>query len=90
MAGRASAPDRNPLPSQDKPGNVHIARTKANGTKSAKAIGQPALKRKKLDAARVALAEGKSIRAEALVAGISVGSAAALRKTMTGRSAVLS
>jgi hypothetical protein len=58
LAGRASAPDRNPLPSQDKPGNVHIARTKANGTKSVKAIGRPALKRKKVDAARAALAEG--------------------------------
>jgi hypothetical protein len=43
-----------------------------------------------VDAARAALAEGKSIRAAALAAGISVGSAAALRKEMAARSAVLS
>src|ERR1700677_996446 len=70
--------------------NAGIARAKANGTKSGKAIGRPGLKTKKLDAARAALAEGQSIRAAALVAGISVGSAAALRKAMAGRSAVSS
>ena len=70
--------------------NAGIARAKANGTKSGKAIGRPALKRKKLDAARAALADGRSIRAAALAAGISVGSAAALRKEMAGRSPALS
>jgi DNA invertase Pin-like site-specific DNA recombinase len=70
--------------------NAGIARAKAEGTKSGKAIGRPALKTKRVDAARAALAEGKSIRAAALAAGISVGSAAALRKEMAGRSAVLS
>ena len=70
--------------------NAGIARAKANGTKSGKAIGRPGLKTKKLDAARAALAEGQSIRAAALVAGISVGSAAALKKEMADRSAALS
>jgi DNA invertase Pin-like site-specific DNA recombinase len=70
--------------------NAGIARAKANGTKSGKAIGRPGLNTKKLDAARAALAEGHSIRAAVLVAGISVGSAAAPREQMTGRSAVLS
>jgi DNA invertase Pin-like site-specific DNA recombinase len=70
--------------------NAGIARAKANGTKSGKAIGRPRLKTKKLDAARTALAEGRSIRAAALVAGISVGSAAALKKEMADRSAALS
>jgi DNA invertase Pin-like site-specific DNA recombinase len=69
--------------------NAGIARAKAEGTKSGKAIGRPALKTKRVDAARAALAEGKSIRAAALAAGISVGSAAALRKATAGRSAVL-
>ena len=64
--------------------NAGIARAKANGTKSGKAIGRPVLKTKRLDAARVALAGDQSIRAAALAAGISVGSAAALRKTMAG------
>jgi DNA invertase Pin-like site-specific DNA recombinase len=64
--------------------NAGIARAKVNGTKSGKAIGRPALKTKKLDAARAALAEGQSIRTAALAAGISVGSAAALRKAMAG------
>ncbi len=62
--------------------NAGIARAKANGTKSGRPIGRPTLKRKKLDAARAALADGQSIRAAALAAGISVGSAAALRKEM--------
>jgi DNA invertase Pin-like site-specific DNA recombinase len=64
--------------------NAGIARAKANGTKSGKAIGRPALKPKRLDAARAALAEGQSIRAAALAAGVSVGSAAALRKAIMG------
>jgi DNA invertase Pin-like site-specific DNA recombinase len=64
--------------------NAGIARAKANGTKSGKAIGRPTLNTKKVDAARAALAEGQSIRTAALVAGISVGSVAALRKTMVG------
>ncbi len=51
---------------------------------SLRPIGRPALKRKKLDAAPAALADGQSIRAAALAAGISVGSAAALRKAMAG------
>jgi DNA invertase Pin-like site-specific DNA recombinase len=62
--------------------NAGIAHAKANGTKSGMAIGRPALETKKLDAARAALAEGQTIRAAALAAGISVGSAAALRKAM--------
>ena len=62
--------------------NAGIARARANGTKSGRPIGRPALKTKKLEAARKALAEGKSIRTAALAAGISVGSAAALRKVM--------
>jgi hypothetical protein len=45
--------------------NAGIARAKANGTKSGKAIGRPALKPKRLDAASAALAEGQSIRATA-------------------------
>ena len=53
--------------------NAGIARAKANGTKSSKAIGRPALKTKKADAARAAIAEGQRIRAAALAAGISVG-----------------
>ncbi len=64
--------------------NAGIARAKAEGTKSGKPIGRPALKNKRMDVARAALAEGKSIRAAALTAGISVGSAAALRKAMAG------
>jgi DNA invertase Pin-like site-specific DNA recombinase len=60
--------------------NAGIARAKANGTRSGMAIGRPALKTKKLDAARAALAEGQTIRAAAPAAGISVGSAAAPRK----------
>jgi DNA invertase Pin-like site-specific DNA recombinase len=64
--------------------NAGIARAKASGTKSGRPIGRPALKTKRLNAARAALAEGQSIRAAALVAGISVGSAAALRKVMVG------
>jgi DNA invertase Pin-like site-specific DNA recombinase len=64
--------------------NAGIARAKAEGTKSGKAIGRPALKSKKVDAARAALADGKSIRAAALAAGISVGSVAALRRAMAG------
>jgi DNA invertase Pin-like site-specific DNA recombinase len=64
--------------------NAGIARAKANGTKTGKAIGRPTLNTKKVDAARAALAEGQSIRTAALVAGISVGSVAALRKTMVG------
>ena len=67
--------------------NTGIAPAKANGRKSGKAIGRPPLKTKRLDAARAALAEGSSIRAAALAAGISVGSAAALKKEMAGRSA---
>ena len=62
--------------------NAGIARAKAKGTKSGKAIGRPQLKTKKLDAARAALAEGRSIRASALAAGISVGAVAALKKEM--------
>jgi hypothetical protein len=50
--------------------NTGIARAKANGTKSGKAISRPALKTMKADAARAALAEGQSIRAAALAAGI--------------------
>jgi DNA invertase Pin-like site-specific DNA recombinase len=65
--------------------NAGIARAKAEGTKSGKAIGRPALKTRRVDAARAALAEGKSIRAAAMAAGISVGSAAALRKEMARR-----
>ena len=38
--------------------NAGIARAKANGTKSGKAIGRPVLKTKKLDAARVAPSPG--------------------------------
>jgi DNA invertase Pin-like site-specific DNA recombinase len=60
--------------------NAGIARARASGTKSGRPIGRPALKTKRLNAARAALAEGQSIRAAALAAGISVGSAAALRK----------
>jgi DNA invertase Pin-like site-specific DNA recombinase len=67
--------------------NAGIARAKANGTKSGRPIGRPALKRKKLDAARAALADGQSIRAAALAAGISVGAAASLRKAIAGSSA---
>jgi DNA invertase Pin-like site-specific DNA recombinase len=62
--------------------NAGIARAKAAGTKSGKAIGRPPLKTKKLDAARAALADGQSIRAAALAAGISVGAVAALKKEM--------
>jgi DNA invertase Pin-like site-specific DNA recombinase len=62
--------------------NAGIARAKTSGTRSGRPIGRPALKTKKLNAARAALADGQSIRAAALAAGISVGSAAALRKTM--------
>jgi DNA invertase Pin-like site-specific DNA recombinase len=64
--------------------NAGIARAKASGTKSGRPIGRPALKTKRVNAARAALAEGQSIRAAALVAGISVGSVAALRKEMVG------
>jgi len=67
--------------------NAGIARAKATGTKSGRPIGRPALRRKKLDAAQAALADGQSIRAAALAAGISVGTAAALRKAMAGSSA---
>ena len=67
--------------------NTGIGRANANGTKSGKAIGRPGLKTKKLDVARAALAEGQSIRVAALVAGISVGSAATLKKEMAGGSA---
>src|SRR5271157_4895770 len=67
--------------------NAGVARAKANGTKSGRPIGRPALKTKRLDAARAALAEGQSIRVAALAAGISVGSVAALSKAITGRSA---
>jgi DNA invertase Pin-like site-specific DNA recombinase len=70
--------------------NAGIAPAKANGTKSGKAIGLPGLKTKMLDAARAALTEGQSIRAAALAAGISVGSAASLKKEMAGRSPVSS
>jgi len=62
-----------------------IARAKAKGTKSGKTIGRPPLKTKKLDAAHTALAEGHSIRAAALAAGISVGAVAALKKEMGSR-----
>ena len=41
--------------------NAGIARAKANWTKSGKAIGRLALKRKKLNTVRAALAEGQSI-----------------------------
>ena len=70
--------------------NAGIARAKAKGTKSGKAIGRPSLKTKKLDAARTALAEGHSIRAAALAAGISVGAVAALKKEMAVGSGALS
>ena len=62
--------------------NACMARAKATGTKSGKAIGAPPLDPKKLDAARAALADGQSIRAAALAAGISVGAVAALKKEM--------
>jgi DNA invertase Pin-like site-specific DNA recombinase len=62
--------------------NAGIARAKAKGTKSGKAIGRPPLKTRKLDAACTALAAGQSIRVAALAAGISVGAVAALRKGM--------
>ena len=67
--------------------NAGIARAKASGTKSGGPIGRPALRRKRLDAAQPVLADGQSIRAAALAAGISVGTAAALRKAMAGSSA---
>jgi DNA invertase Pin-like site-specific DNA recombinase len=60
--------------------SVGIAHAKASGPKSGKAIGRPALKAKRVDTACAALAEGQGIRATALAAGISVGSAAALRR----------
>ena len=44
--------------------NAGIARAKASGTKSGRPIGRPALKTKRLNAARAALAEGQSIRAQ--------------------------
>ena len=69
--------------------NAGIARARATGTKSGKAIGRPPLKTKKLDAARSTLAEGQSTRAAALAAGISVGAVAALKKEMAGRPAML-
>jgi DNA invertase Pin-like site-specific DNA recombinase len=53
-----------------------IARAKANGTKSGKPLGRPVMKAKRLNAAHATRAEGQSIRAAALAAGISVGSAA--------------
>jgi DNA invertase Pin-like site-specific DNA recombinase len=53
-----------------------IARAKANGTKSGRPLGRPVMKAKRLNAAHATRAEGQSIRAAALAAGISVGSAA--------------
>jgi hypothetical protein len=64
--------------------NAGIARAKANGTKPGRLIGRPPLKTERLNAARAALADGQSIHATALAAGISVGSAAALKKEMAG------
>src|SRR5215469_2292418 len=57
-----------------------IARARAKGTKTGRAIGRPRIKGHKLDAAYAALADGKTVRAAARAAGISVGAAAALRK----------
>jgi DNA invertase Pin-like site-specific DNA recombinase len=57
-----------------------IARARAKGTKTGRAIGRPRIKGHKLDAAHAALADGKTVRAVARAAGISVGAAAALRK----------
>ncbi len=53
--------------------NAGIARAKAKGTKSGKAIGRPPPNTRKLDAARAALTERQSIRAAALAAGSALG-----------------
>jgi DNA invertase Pin-like site-specific DNA recombinase len=50
-----------------------LARAKANGTRSGKAIGRPALTGAKVEIARRHLLHGASIRATAIEAGISVG-----------------
>lgn len=62
--------------------NAGIARAKVKGTKTGNAIGRPAASPKHLDAARSALAAGKSVREAAAAAGISVGKVAEIRKVM--------
>jgi hypothetical protein len=61
------------LPAEELPhhawdGSEVFHAVRGSQTKSGKAIGRPPLKAKRLDAARAALAEGRSIRAAGLAA----------------------
>jgi len=69
--------------------NAGIARAKVKGTKSGNAIGRPTADPKRVDAARDALAAGKSVREAASAAQISVGKVAELRKAMVASGAIL-
>jgi DNA invertase Pin-like site-specific DNA recombinase len=59
--------------------NAGIARARAHGTKSGKAIGRPVAPPDKVKAARAALAIGATVRAAAAASGLSVGKVGRLR-----------
>ncbi len=59
--------------------NAGLARARAGGTKSGRAIGRPAVADKAAQAARNALAAGSTIRQAAQMAGLSVGKVGQLK-----------
>jgi DNA invertase Pin-like site-specific DNA recombinase len=62
--------------------NAGMARAKAKGTRSGRAIGRPIAAPGKVKAAQRALMDGATVRAAAELAGLSVGKVAELRKGM--------
>ena len=59
--------------------NAGLARARARGTKSGRAIGRPAVADRALQAARNALAAGSTICQAAQMAGLSVGKVGQLK-----------
>lgn len=65
-----------------------IARARQNGTRSGRPIGRPRVKEETLERVRAALAKGHSLRQAVNETGISMGTAARVRKELSASEAV--